>query len=40
MKKLGYIHLGKEAEFEQFQKDGKKYKISKYDKSHQLILDK
>jgi uncharacterized protein YdaU (DUF1376 family) len=39
MKKLGYIHLGKEAEFEQFQKDGKKYKISKYDKSHQLILD-
>ncbi len=38
MVKLKYQHLGQEANFEIFQKDGKKYKIDRYDKDH-LIQD-
>ena len=34
MIKLKFKHLGKEAHYELFQKDGKKYKIDRYDKDH------
>jgi hypothetical protein len=34
MIKLKFEHLGKEAHYELFQKDGKKYKIDRYDKDH------
>lgn len=38
MTRLKYQHIGQEAHFDIFQKDGKKYKIDRYDKDH-LIQD-
>lgn len=38
MEKLGYITTGTESNFTFFIKDGKKYKIDRYDKEH-MILD-
>ena len=39
MKKLGYLHKGREDNYEKFAKDGKNYKIDIYDTKHQLILE-
>ena len=38
MTRIKYQHIGQEAHFDIFQKDGKKYKIDRYDKDH-LIQD-
>ena len=39
MKKLGYLHKGREDNFEKFTKDGNNYKIDIYDTKNQLILE-
>ncbi len=39
MQKLGYLHKGREDNYEKFAKDGKNYKIDIYDTKHQLILE-
>ena len=39
LKKLGYLHKGSEGQFEKFTKDGKNYRIDKYDEQHQITLD-
>ena len=39
MKKLGYLHKGREDNFEKFTKDGNNYKINIYDTKNQLILE-
>ena len=39
LKKLGYIHKGCEGSFEKFSKDGKNYKIDKFDEKHQIQLE-
>lgn len=39
MKKLGYEHKGQDGNFEKFFKDGKTYKIDKYDEKHMLQLE-
>ena len=39
MKKLGYLHKGREDNYEKFAKDGKNYKINIYDTKHQLMLE-
>lgn len=39
MKKLGYLHKGREDNYEKFAKDGKNYKIDIYDTKHQLIIE-
>lgn len=38
LKALGYIHKGSEGSFERFSKDGKDYKIDKFDEKHQIQL--
>ena len=38
LKKLGYVYLGNEGNFEKFTKDGKNYKIDIYDEKHQIQL--
>jgi len=35
---LGYIHNGTDGNFELFKKDGKEYKIDKFDEKHQIQL--
>ena len=39
MEKLGYIHRGSEGNYEQFSKDGKNYKIHRFEKNAQIELD-
>lgn len=39
MKKLGYLHKGSEGQYEKFTKDGKNYRIDRYDKKHMLTVD-
>jgi len=39
MKKLGYSHRGNEGMYEQFSKEGKNYKIHKYNKDAQIELE-
>jgi len=39
LKKLGYLHKGSEGQYMKFTKDGKNYKIDKYDEQHQINLD-
>ena len=39
MKKLGYLHKGREDNFEKFTKDGNNYKIDIYDTKNRLILE-
>lgn len=39
LKKLGYIHKGCEGSYEKFSKDGKNYKIDKFDEKHQIQLE-
>ena len=39
MKNLGYLHKGREDNYEKFSKDGKNYKIDIYDTDHQLIIE-
>ena len=39
MKKLGYKHIGSEGNYEQFTKDNKKYKIHRFEKNAQIILE-
>jgi len=38
LKALGYIYKGSEGSFERFSKDGKDYKIDKFDEKHQIQL--
>jgi uncharacterized protein YdaU (DUF1376 family) len=38
LKALGYVHKGVEGSFEKFTKDGKEYKIDKFDEKHQIQL--
>ena len=39
LKALGYIYKGSEGSFEKFTKDGKSYRIDKFDEKHQIQLD-
>ena len=39
LKNLGYIHKGSEGNFEKFSKDGKNYRIDKFDEKHQIQLE-
>ena len=39
MKKLGYTHKGSEGNYEQFTKDGKDYKIHRFEKNAQIELE-
>lgn len=39
LKKLGYTHKGCEGSYEKFSKDGKNYKIDKFDEKHQIQLE-
>tara|TARA_R100000329_G_C7591285_1_gene209676 strand:- start:39 stop:818 length:780 start_codon:yes stop_codon:yes gene_type:complete len=39
MKKLGYLYLGSEGQYEKFTKDGKNYRIDRYDEKHMLTVD-
>jgi len=36
---LGYTHNGSDGNFEKFTKDGKSYRIDKFDEKHQIQLD-
>ena len=38
LKALGYVYKGSEGSFEKFTKDGKEYKIDKFDEKHQIQL--
>lgn len=38
LKALGYVYKGAEGSFEKFTKDGKEYKIDKFDEKHQIQL--
>lgn len=38
LKALGYVYKGAEGSFEKFTKDGKEYKIDKFDDKHQIQL--
>jgi len=39
LEKLGYVHYSTDGNFERFSKDGKYYKIDKYDEKHMLQLE-
>jgi uncharacterized protein YdaU (DUF1376 family) len=39
MQNLGYLHKGSEGQFEKFSKDGKNYRIDKFDKKHQVTIE-
>ena len=39
MQKLGYKHIGSEGNYEQFTKDNKRYKIHRFEKNAQIILE-
>lgn len=39
LKNLGYLYKGCEGNFEKFSKDGKNYKIDKFDEKHQIQLE-
>ena len=39
MKKLGYLYLGSEGQYEKFTKAGKNYRIDRYDEKHMLTVD-
>ena len=39
LEKIGYKHTGSEGNFEKFYKDGKNYRIDRYDEKHQMQLE-
>lgn len=39
LKNLGYLYKGSEGNFEKFSKDGKNYKIDKFDEKYQIQLE-